>query len=150
MVTFQAMAFDAFPASNGFGAGLGVSERIRLLIAADFDRVVRRPEQMREMRESEVVGGGLMSDGDHRHNVPPKKLRGFPNAVRARSKTRRRGGKKGVRPRWKDTVNGNIYEWDYRHGRVEVYDKRGGWRREADPDTGKTIKGPRRNRRIEP
>lgn len=71
---------------------------------------------------------------------PPERLEGFPDAERVPSKTRVSGGK--LRRRWKDFASGNLYEWDYLHGRVEVYNKRGKHLYEADPDSGSQT-GPR-------
>lgn len=63
---------------------------------------------------------------------PPKTLPGFPNAQRVKSKNQR--------ARWKDS-NGDILEWDYQEGHVEVYNKRGTVHKGAyDPDTGEQIK----------
>ena len=89
-----------------------------------------------------------MSGGDHGHFPPPPTLKGFPNAVRSKAKTPRDGG--GLRTRWENRASGAIYEWDYRHGTVEVYDKRGWHEGEADANTGKMIKGRDPTRRIEP
>ena len=50
-------------------------------------------------------------------------LDGFPGTFSAKSKTSRQGGG-GRRKRWKDQ-DGTIYEWDYQHGHVEVYDRLG-------------------------
>ncbi len=81
------------------------------------------------------------------HKVPPKVLPGFPNAVNVKPKTHRPGG--GLRNRWKD-VNGDILEWDYRHGAVERYDPQGRHLGEYDADTGVCLKPPVSTRRIEP
>jgi len=62
----------------------------------------------------------------------PKGLKAFPAAERVRPKTGRH--------RWFDFQAGYIYEWDYQHGRVERYDKRGWHLGEFDPDTGAMTK----------
>jgi RHS repeat-associated protein len=72
---------------------------------------------------------------------PPDTLPGFPDAKRVRSKSHRR--------RWADD-DGYIYEWDYQHGRVEKYDKRGRHLGEYDADTGAQTKPADPTRRIEP
>lgn len=77
---------------------------------------------------------------------PPATLPGFPNASRTKGKTKTRSGL--VRARWVD-LDGFIYEWDYLHGRVEKYDKRGRHMGEFDPATGTQTKDPT-NRRVEP
>ena len=50
-------------------------------------------------------------------------LQGFPQAEKAIPKTPFSGKK--LRRRSKDGESGLIYEWDYRHGLVEVYDRHG-------------------------
>jgi hypothetical protein len=77
----------------------------------------------------------------------PRVLRAFPDAIRAPPKTPRRGGG-GLRKRWKD--EDRIYEWDYQHGSVEVYDSRGNHIGEYDPDTGRRVKGPNPDYKVEP
>ena len=79
---------------------------------------------------------------------PPRKLKGLPDAVRTKPKTPRPGG--GLRARWRDPNDGTIYEWDYQHGAVEVYDRNGIHRGERDPDSGLPTKGADSRRRIEP
>jgi hypothetical protein len=83
------------------------------------------------------------------YQPPPKKLPGFPDATPAKSKTPYGAGK--LRKRWK-TADGEILEWDYQHGKVEKYDKRGKHKGEFDPNTGEPIpgKGPEASRKVEP
>jgi hypothetical protein len=78
---------------------------------------------------------------------PPKTLRAFPDAWRVPAKTPMPGG--GRRVRWKDPA-GTIYEWDYQHGTVEMYDTRGRHLGEFDPDTGRRIKDANATRRVQP
>jgi hypothetical protein len=78
----------------------------------------------------------------------PEKLMAYPDAAREKRKTPvQRGGQ--VRARWKDS-KGNIYEWDYQHGSVEKYDKRGKHLGEYDPRTGEPLKGVDDTRSVEP
>ena len=79
---------------------------------------------------------------------PPAQLRGFPRAEKATPKTPFSGRK--LRRRWKDSESGLIYEWDYRHGLVEVYDRYGRHLYEADPATGAKVGERDANRRVEP
>ena len=72
---------------------------------------------------------------------PPENLPAFPDAVRVK--------RKNNRVRWQDS-DGNIYEWDYQHGRVEKYDKRGRHLGEFDPNTGEQTKPADPTRRTEP
>ena len=72
---------------------------------------------------------------------PPQNLPGFPTA--------RRADPKGRRKRWTDD-DGNIFEWDYQHGAVEMYDKRGRHLGEFDHSTGAPLKEADPTRRIEP
>jgi hypothetical protein len=58
----------------------------------------------------------------------PRRLRAFPNAERVKPKSGRH--------RWFDEPTGYTYEWDYQHGRVERYDRRGRHLGEFDADTG--------------
>ena len=62
----------------------------------------------------------------------PRRLRAFPGAERVKPKSGRH--------RWIDAASGYIYEWDYQHGRVERYDRRGRHLGEFDPDTGAMTK----------
>jgi hypothetical protein len=78
---------------------------------------------------------------------PPAIPEAFPELTPAKAKTPRPGGK--LRERWKD-ADGNIYEWDYQHGRLEKYDRRGNHQGEFDPKTGKQTKPRDRTRRVEP
>jgi hypothetical protein len=78
--------------------------------------------------------------------APPEELPAFPSATRTRAKTSYVGG---LRARWKDE-KGRIYEWDYRHGTVEVYSRTGRHLGEFDPDTGARTKPPNRTRRVQP
>lgn len=79
--------------------------------------------------------------------LPPSVLEAFPNTERVRGKTTRAGGSK--RARWED-ADGNIYEWDYQHGKLEKYDRRGKHQGEYDPKTGKQTKPSDPTRRVEP
>jgi hypothetical protein len=73
-------------------------------------------------------------------------LPAYPRARRVRGKTMFSGG---LRRRWRDP-DGMIYEWDYRHGTVELYDARGVHRGEFDPVTGRRLGPPVPGRTVEP
>jgi len=75
-------------------------------------------------------------------------LRGFPDAYRVRPKTPR-GDSGGLRKGWEDP-QGRIYEWDYQHGAVEVYDARGRHVGEFHPVSGEQLKGPDPSHHVEP
>ncbi|UZE13287.1 S-type pyocin domain-containing protein [Pseudomonas sp. B21-053] len=77
--------------------------------------------------------------GDHNHHLPPKSLPAFPDAVLVR--------KKGNRKRWESKKR--IYEWDYQHGAVEVYNWDGDHLGEFDAKTGKQTGKIRPERRTE-
>ena len=81
------------------------------------------------------------------HVSPPDELKGFPQAARAKPKTPRPGG--GLRRRWKDD-DGMIFEWDYQHGHVEVYDRHGKHLGGHDAETGAKVFEGDSARRIEP
>jgi hypothetical protein len=78
---------------------------------------------------SEVLRGPEISN----YNTPPKILPGFPGAIRDTPKA--------GRARWL-TPDGKILEWDYQHGDVEVYNKRGKHQGSANPYTGQMTKKP--------
>ena len=80
-----------------------------------------------------------------RQKGPPR----FPDATPARSNTPYGSGK--LRKRWK-TEDGEILEWDYQHGKVEKYDKRGKHLGGFDPNTGEPVPGKRAEpgRKVEP
>lgn len=89
----------------------------------------------------------VLSVPGHGYHKPPDLLPAFPDAVSARPKSSVQGGGK-KRNRWVDG-RGRIYEWDYQHGAVEMYDKQGKHLGEFDPDTGKQTK-PAKNGRTTP
>ncbi len=72
----------------------------------------------------------------------------FPNAKPAKRKTVVQGGR-GLRKRWKDD-EGKIYEWDSRHGAIEVYDNTGKHIGEFDFETGEQRKSAVAGRTVEP
>jgi hypothetical protein len=78
----------------------------------------------------------------------PRILLAFPEAQRTKPKTWVKGGG-GLRPRWKDP-DGNIYEWDSRHGTVEKYDRQGRHLGEFDAETGECLKPANPNYGVEP
>ncbi len=78
---------------------------------------------------------------EHTYVLPPSSLPGFPEAQRVRPK--------GGRNRWKDR-RGWVYEWDYRHGAVELYDTLGRHLGEFDYKTGRRLKPGDPRRSIDP
>lgn len=86
--------------------------------------------------------------GDHRYYPRPNTLAAFPNAEKAKAKTPTQGGG-SLRHRW-ITRDGNILEWDSRHGKVELYSKQGKHMGEFDHETGEQTKPADPTRRIEP
>lgn len=80
--------------------------------------------------------------------IPPKTLPGFPGAQKVAPKTPVQGGG-GMRARWQDG-EGNIYEWDYQHGTVEKYNKRGKHLGEFDANTGAQTKPADKTRSVDP
>lgn len=78
----------------------------------------------------------------------PEVPRAFPNVRKAKKKTPVQGGGGKLRSRWIDE-DGNILEWDYQHGRVEMYNKKGKHLGEFDADTGAKLKGPDPTREVE-
>ena len=79
-------------------------------------------------------------DAINYYTPPPRRLPGFPGAIKVPGKGR---------ARWK-SPDGDILEWDSQHGDVEVYNKRGKHKGSANPDTGKMTKDPVPGRTIDP
>jgi len=79
------------------------------------------------------------------YEPPPKTLPAFPDAINAKRTTPFAGG---LRRRWKAPA-GRIIEWDYQHGKIEVYDKNGKHQGEFDPNTGEQTKPAEPDRNIE-
>ena len=64
----------------------------------------------------------------YNYETPPKDIKDvFPNAENSSNKNQRK--------RWVDSANGDIYEWDYQHGDIEIYDKRGKHKGSINPKT---------------
>ncbi|MGX9559366.1 colicin E3/pyocin S6 family cytotoxin [Pseudomonas sp. CFBP 5750] len=89
----------------------------------------------------------VVSTTHHDYHPKPDFLPAFPSAKWAPPKTRMKGG--GLRPRWKDNEK-LIYEWDFQHGAVEKYNKRGKHLGEFDPITGAQTKPANPTRWVEP
>jgi hypothetical protein len=72
--------------------------------------------------------------------IPPPKegLKAFPEAQRVKPKSQRQ--------RWEDAEY--IYEWDYQHGRVEKWTKRGQHLGDFDPESGAQVSPARSERTI--
>lgn len=82
------------------------------------------------------------------YHPKPDSLPAFPDAKWAKSKTSVQGGG-GLRPHWKSR-DGTIYEWDFQHGAVEKYNKRGKHLGEFDHKTGTQNKAADPTRKVEP
>ena len=78
---------------------------------------------------------------------PPDELPAFPDARKVRPKTVFAGGK---RMRWRVAQTGMILEWDYRHGRIEAYNRAGRHLGEFDPVTGAQLKPAKPGHRVKP
>ncbi|WP_222933882.1 colicin E3/pyocin S6 family cytotoxin [Amniculibacterium sp. G2-70] len=89
--------------------------------------------------EGEDPGKGRDTRG---HKPAPKKLPGFPDAEKVKSKDPNR-------TRWRNP-DGKILEWDKQHGDVEIYNKNGKHQGSARPETGEIYKPPVPGRRIDP
>jgi len=77
----------------------------------------------------------------HQYAEPPFDLVAFPDASQVKPK--------GGRRRWRDR-RGRIYEWDSRHGTIEICAALGRHLGEFDHMTGDQLKSPDRTRRIDP
>jgi hypothetical protein len=89
----------------------------------------------------------VVVSASHSYHPKPDTFPAFPDAKWAPPKTRMKGG--GLRPRWKDRA-GTIYEWDFQHGALEKYNKRGKHLGEYDHTSGVQTKPADPTRRIEP
>ncbi len=80
---------------------------------------------------------GLAEAGHGYHPVPKtEEIIAFPGLKTAKKKNPVQGGG-GLRPRWTDAKGKKIYEWDSRHGELEVYRSSDGSHLGAfDPVTG--------------
>ncbi|MDC0712253.1 colicin E3/pyocin S6 family cytotoxin [Stigmatella sp. ncwal1] len=97
------------------------------------------------LTELEAMGNDAAQISKARGYIPlPAKLPALPNAEASKPK-----GTGKLRKRWVDADNGWILEWDYRHGTVEKYDRRGRHLGEFDPSTGKQTKPADPSRKIE-
>ncbi|MHC8302301.1 S-type pyocin domain-containing protein [Pseudomonas sp. ZS1P83] len=76
--------------------------------------------------------------GEFGYHAAPDLLPAFSDAVSVRPKSTVQGGGK-KRDRWKDR-KGRIYEWDFQHGAVEIYDRQGKHLGEFNADTGEQNK----------
>jgi hypothetical protein len=101
-----------------------------------------------DVAEHKVPPTGIAAAARHAYHPAPDDLPGFPSARRIKNKSSVQGGGK-KRARWQDE-DGRILEWDYQHGAVEVYDRRGKHLGEFDAKTGTSLKPKDPNRRIEP
>lgn len=108
------------------------------------------PEGVRKAREAAKRAEKQAERAGKAFVPAPKKLnpKAFPGTRRVAEKTSRQGGG-SLRRRWKDG-KGNIYEWDYQHGAVEKYNKRGRHLGEYDPRTGEQTKPADPSRHVDP
>ena len=85
-----------------------------------------------------VVFAKPVGGGDIKYHPAPSTLPAFPDATDVR--------KKGNRRRWESKKR--IYEWDYQHGAVEMYDKQGNHLGEFDATTGEQTGNAKPERQI--
>jgi RHS repeat-associated protein len=133
-----ALAADIAGAAVPFATGGGIAVRGGIKVV-DKGTDVAKVGQKAVKEAAENVG---------KYVTAPKTLDAFASAQRERPKTPVQGGG-GMRARWKDE-KGRIFEWDYRHGNVEVYSKRGKHIGEFDPKTGVQTKPANPRRIVEP
>lgn len=90
-----------------------------------------------------------VTEPDHSYHSPPKTaaISGFPDLTKIKGKTPNVDG--GTRARWIDSKGRRVYEWDSRHGELEVYRTSDGSHLGAfDPTTGQQMRPPIKNRNI--
>ena len=91
---------------------------------------------------------GLAPAG-HSYHKPPttEQITAFPDLKKVRDKNPVQGGG-GLRKRWTDAKGKKIYEWDSRHGELEMYRSDGTHLGAFDPYTGEQREGPIKERSI--
>jgi hypothetical protein len=91
---------------------------------------------------------GLAPAG-HSYHKPPttEQITAFPDLKKVKDKNPVQGGG-GLRKRWTDAKGKRIYEWDSRHGELEMYQSDGAHLGAFDPYTGEQREGPRKERSI--
>ena len=93
-----------------------------------------------------LESGAVARLPDQRYITPPETLAALPGARKSRPK----GPGNKRRRRWVDDRTGRIFEWDYQHGTVEMFDGRGNHMGGFDPQTGVQTKHADRTRSTEP
>ncbi|KAE9640600.1 colicin E3/pyocin S6 family cytotoxin [Pseudomonas sp. PB106] len=91
---------------------------------------------------------GLAPAG-HSYHKPPttEQITAFPDLKKVKDKNPVQGGG-GLRKRWTDAKGKKIYEWDSRHGELEMYRSDGTHLGAFDPYTGEQREGPIKERSI--
>jgi len=91
---------------------------------------------------------GLAPAG-HSYHKPPttEQITAFPDLKKVKDKNPVQGGG-GLRKRWTDAKGKKIYEWDSRHGELEMYRSDGTHLGAFDPSTGEQREGPIKGRSI--
>lgn len=91
---------------------------------------------------------GLAPAG-HSYHKPPstEQITAFPDLKKVKDKNPVQGGG-GLRKRWTDAKGKRIYEWDSRHGELEMYRSDGAHLGAFDPYTGEQREGPIKERSI--
>ena len=134
------VAVAATVATGGIGRGvLRVAED-----AADVGKLgkkARKAARLEQRAAERAVPAGKATAGAAErlgYHPAPAVPEGFPGLVPAKRKTPVQGGG-GLRKRWIDG-DGQIYEWDSRHGTLEMYKRNGQHIGEFDPKTGARLK----------
>jgi hypothetical protein len=85
----------------------------------------------------------------HSYHQPPttEQITAFPDLKKVKDKNPVQGGG-GLRKRWTDAKGRRIYEWDSRHGELEMYRDDGAHLGAFDPYTGEQREGPIKERSI--
>ncbi|MBL9045110.1 MAG: hypothetical protein JNM83_26115, partial [Myxococcales bacterium] len=116
-------------AGKGLGGVVGEAETL-----SKAGRAAKHADDVAE----HVDAGAARRAMAHLPKEVPDQLPAFPTAAKVKSKATVQGGGHRRR-RWVDD-EGRIYEWDSRHGTVEVYGKNGRHRGEFDYKTGEQLK----------
>ncbi|KII32035.1 colicin E3/pyocin S6 family cytotoxin [Pseudomonas fluorescens] len=91
---------------------------------------------------------GLAPAGHSYHKpTSTEQITAFPDLKKVKDKNPVQGGG-GLRKRWTDAKGKRIYEWDSRHGELEMYRSDGAHLGAFDPYTGEQREGPIKERSI--
>jgi hypothetical protein len=121
-------------------------------VSVDANATRNRFKYRNKIKHQSIHGNAKFTANNHsqlNYKPPPDQApKAFPNLRSVKRKTLVQGGQ-AKRKRWKDN-DGNIFEWDSRHGTLEKYNNNGVHMGEFDPDSGVQLKQKNKSMRITP